>query len=154
MYRSNQSLENRGKNLSPLAIPSYGKRILQTDASDQFWGAVLLEEGPDKQRKICGYKTGAFSPAELHYHSTYKEILAIKRAIEKFEFHLIGHHFLIETDMISFPNMLKFKQKLLPKEKLLRWANWFSNWSFYAIHVKRKTNILPDFLSRLKKEVN
>lgn len=64
----------------------------------------------------------------------------------------IGHHFLIETDMMSFPNMLKFKQKHLPKAQLLRWANWFSNWSFDAVHINGKTIILPDFLSRLKKE--
>lgn len=35
----------------------------------------------------------------------------------------IGHHFLIETDMMSFRNMLKFKKKHLPKAQLLRWAN-------------------------------
>ena len=149
-----KDLKTLAKTLPPLTIPSDGKRVLQTDASDLYWGAVLLEEDTEQKRRICGYKSGAFSPAELHYHSTYKEILAIKKSIEKFEFHLIGHHFLIETDMMSFPNMLKFKQKHLPKAQLLRWANWFSNWSFDAVHIKGKTNVLPDFLSRLKKEIN
>jgi hypothetical protein len=27
----------------PLHIPPTGHRILQTDASDEFWGAILLE---------------------------------------------------------------------------------------------------------------
>ena len=50
--------------------------------------------------------------------------------------------------------MLKFKQKALPPAQLLRWANWFSQWSFDVVHVKWK-NITPsDFLSRLKKEIN
>lgn len=53
------------------------------------------------------------SLAKLHYHPTYKEILAIKRSIEKFQFHVIVQHFLIETDMMSFSNMLKFTQKHL-----------------------------------------
>jgi hypothetical protein len=28
----------------PLHIPSTGHRILQIDASDEFWGALLLED--------------------------------------------------------------------------------------------------------------
>ena len=28
----------------PLKIPTEGQRILQTDASDEYWGAVLLEK--------------------------------------------------------------------------------------------------------------
>ncbi|KAK9032984.1 hypothetical protein V6N11_018026 [Hibiscus sabdariffa] len=111
--------------LPPLQIPSDGKRILQTDASDKYWGAILFEE-KDKKRHLYGYKSGRFSDAEIHYHSTFKEILAVKKAISKFEFHLIGHHFLVEMDMSSFPQMLKFKQKTVPHPQLLRWAEWFS----------------------------
>ena len=44
------------KTLPPLQIPSHGKRILQTDASDKFWGVVLLEQTDDGKRIICGYK--------------------------------------------------------------------------------------------------
>lgn len=140
------------KNLPSLKIPSTGKRILQTDASDTFWGAVLLEEENGK-RQLCGYKSGAFKSGELHYHSTYKEILALKRGIEKFQFHLIGQHFLIEMDMSAFPKMLQFKQKMLPQAQLLRWANWFSQWKFEAKHIKGKNNFLPDFLSRTRRTI-
>ena len=76
-----KKLKSLTKNLPPLKIPTMGKRILQTDASDKFWGAVLLEEKNGK-RQICGYKSGAFENGEMHYHSTYKEILAVKRGIE------------------------------------------------------------------------
>ena len=100
-------------------------RILQTDASDEYWAAILLEEKNSK-RSVCGYKSGKFKQSEAHYHSTFKEILAVKRGIEKFQFHLIVHHFLIEIDMSSFLKMLKFKRKMLPQEQLLRWSNWFS----------------------------
>ncbi|KAK8972527.1 hypothetical protein V6N11_081642 [Hibiscus sabdariffa] len=135
--------------LPPLQIPSDGKRILQTDASDKYWGAVLFEE-KDKKRHLCGYKSGRFSDAEIHYHSTFKEILAVKKAISKFEFHLIGHHFLVEMDMSSFPQMLKFKQKTVPHPQLLRWAEWFSKFSFDCKHIKGKTNVLADLLTRPK----
>jgi len=63
--------------------------------------------------------TKAFTPAELHYHFTYKEIRAIMKVIKKFKFHLIGHHFLIETDLMSFSQMLKFIQKSIPSAQLL-----------------------------------
>ncbi|KAK8568400.1 hypothetical protein V6N12_006953 [Hibiscus sabdariffa] len=118
-----------------------------TDASDKYWGDVLFEE-KDKRRHLCGYKSGRFSDAEIHYHSTFKEILAVKRGISKFDFHLIGHHFLVEMDMSSFPQMLKFKQKTVPHPQLLRWAEWFSKYSFECKHIKGKTNVLADLLTR------
>ena len=111
-------MKRLSEKLPPLQIPGPGKRILQTDASDEYWAAALFEE-IDGKRNICGYKSGAFKPLELHYHSTFKEILAIKHGIEKFQFHLLGHNFLVEMDMSSFP-------KMLPHPQLLRWANWFS----------------------------
>lgn len=63
------------------------------------------------KRQICGHKSGTFSPVKRHYHSTFKEILAVKRGIEKFQFHLVGRSFLVEMDSSSFPKMLQFKQK-------------------------------------------
>ncbi|KAL4388578.1 hypothetical protein GQ457_09G008110 [Hibiscus cannabinus] len=142
-------LKDKLQQLPPLKIPSDGKRVLQTDASDKYWGAILFEE-KDKKRQLCGYKSGRFTDAEIHYHSTFKEILAVKRAIAKFEYHLIGHHFLVEMDMSSFPQMLKFKQKTVPHPQLLRWSEWFSKYSFDCRHIKGKTNILADLLTRPK----
>ncbi|KAL4564348.1 hypothetical protein LXL04_028408 [Taraxacum kok-saghyz] len=47
--------------MPPLKIPSTSdKRILQTDASDDYWGAVLLVEDSSSVRSICGYKSGTF----------------------------------------------------------------------------------------------
>lgn len=77
----------------------------------------------------------------------------MKKGISKFEFHLIGCHFLIEMDMSSFPNMLKFKQKDVPHPQLLRWSEWFSKYFFDCKHIKGKTNVLADFLTRPSKEV-
>ena len=86
---------------------------MQTDASDEYWAAALFEE-IDGKKNICGYKSGAFKPSELHYHSTFKEILAVKNGIEKFQFHLLELNFLVKMDMSSFPKMLQFKRKMLP----------------------------------------
>ena len=147
-----KNLKELLQHLPPLQIPSDGKRILQTDASDKYWGAVLFEEKEGK-RHLCGFKSGRFTNAKKHYHSTFKEILAVKKGITKFEFHLIGHHFLVEMDMSSFPQMLKFKQKIVPHPQLLRWSEWFSKYSFDTKHIKGKTNVLADFLTRPTKEI-
>ncbi|MBA0786987.1 hypothetical protein Gotri_026544, partial [Gossypium trilobum] len=128
-------------------IPSEGKRILQTDASDKYWGAILFEEDNGK-RHLCGYKNGRFNDAEIHYHSTFKETLAIKNGISKFQFHLTGYRFLVEMDMSSFPKMLQFKQKEVPHPQLLRWAKWFSKFTFDVVYIKGKHNVLADILSR------
>ncbi|KAK8501657.1 hypothetical protein V6N12_002395 [Hibiscus sabdariffa] len=140
-------LKEKLQQLPSLQIPSDGKIILQTHASDKYWGAILFEESEGK-RHICGYKSGRFTEAEIHYHSTFKEILAVKKAISKFEFHLIGYHFLVEMDMSTFPQMLKFKQKIIPNPQLLRWAEWFSKYSFDCKHIKDKFNTLANFLTR------
>ncbi|XP_043717881.1 uncharacterized protein LOC122665809 [Telopea speciosissima] len=117
-----KSLKALAQSLPTLQIPSTSLRIRQSDASDTQWGAVLLEEFPDKTRRVCGYRSGMFKPSEQHYHSTFKEILAVHRGIEKFQFFLIGHTFQLEMDMTAFPRMLQFKQKQLPESQLLRWA--------------------------------
>ena len=92
------------------------------DASDDYWMMVLFEE-TDEKRNICEYKSGAFKLSKLHYHSTFKEILAIKHGIEKFQFHLLVHEFLVEMDMSSFPKMIQFKRNVLPHSQLLTWSN-------------------------------
>ena len=51
-------------------------------------------------------------------------------------------------DMSSFPKMLQFKRKMLPHPQLLRWLNWFSQWSFQVKHIKGKDNLITDYLSR------
>ncbi|CAH8278551.1 unnamed protein product [Arabidopsis lyrata] len=142
-----KSLKAEVQKLPPLKIPSSGMRILQTDASDKYWGAILFEE-MDGKRQICGYKSGRFKDSEQHYHSTFKEILAVKKAIERFEFHLIGHKFRIEMDMSSFPKMLQFKQKMVPHQQLLRWSEWFSKYDFESVYLKGTKNTLADMLSR------
>ncbi|MFQ6624913.1 hypothetical protein Gotur_004208, partial [Gossypium turneri] len=51
-------------------------------------------------------------------------------------------------DMSSFPKMLQFKQKEVPHPQLLRWAEWFSKFSFNVKHIKEKNNVIADILTR------
>ncbi|RDX90394.1 hypothetical protein CR513_27749, partial [Mucuna pruriens] len=90
--RAIQELKKIAQSPPALKIPGEGKRILQTDASDFYWGAVLIEE-LDNKKFYCGHASGQFKEAKKHYHTTFKEALAIKNGIKKFDFHLRGYHF-------------------------------------------------------------
>jgi hypothetical protein len=100
-----RKLKTATQNLHTLVIPSTGQRILQTDASDKYWSAVLVKD-KNGHRHICGYKSGSFKESETQYHSTFKEILAVKYGIQKYEFHLTAYHFIVVMDCSSFPKML------------------------------------------------
>ncbi|KAH9680032.1 hypothetical protein KPL71_026386 [Citrus sinensis] len=131
----------------PLQIPTSGQRILQTDASDDYWSAILLED-INGVRHFCAHASRQFKDSEKNYHVIYKEILAVKYGIKKFEFHLISHKFLINMDNSSFPRIFDFKNKLLPDKQLLSLKTWFVKYDFTVQHIKGNQNLIPDFLTR------
>ncbi|KAH9792609.1 hypothetical protein KPL71_004192 [Citrus sinensis] len=117
-------LKQIAQNPPPLKLITDGRRILQTDASDESWGTILLEETDGKEHFIA-YASGHFFDTKIHYHSVFKEILAVKHGIQKFEYHLIGYHFLVRMDNSAFPNIMNFKGKNVPEKMLLRLKDWF-----------------------------
>ncbi|KAK2634895.1 hypothetical protein Ddye_029687 [Dipteronia dyeriana] len=130
-----------------LHIPSSGQLILQTDVSDHFWGAILIEE-IKRNRHYCGHGNGQFKDAQKHYHTVYKEILAVKNGISKFDFHPRTRSFVIEMDNSSFLKVLEFRNKLPSNPQLLRLNDWFSRYGFSVKHIKGHNNIILDMLSR------
>ena len=60
----------------PLRIPTIEQRILQIDASDDYWSAILLEEINGVQH-FCAHASGQFKDSKKNYHVIYKEILAV-----------------------------------------------------------------------------
>ena len=123
------------KNPPPLKILEEDKRILQTNANGQYWGAILIEE-IEGQKFYCGYAIGQFEPIELHYHTIYKETLAVKYAFQNFDFHLTGYQFEMYLDNSSFRKLLEFKNKVPPNPKILRINEWFSRYDFFVKHIK------------------
>ncbi|KAK1582477.1 hypothetical protein Q3G72_015436 [Acer saccharum] len=130
-----------------LAIPSSGQLVLQNDASDIFLGAVLIEDR-EGQRSYCGHASGKFKDSQQHYHTIYKEILAVKYGIQKLYFHLRTRNFIVEMDNSSFPKVLDFRNKIPPNPLLLRLKDWFARYDFTVRHVKGHHNIIADMLSR------
>ena len=109
--------------------------MLVINTGEQFWRALLIEE-IEGQKFYYGYASGQFKPVEVHYHTTYKETLAVKYGILKFDFHLSGYQFKVHLDNSSFPKLLEFKNKVPPSPQILRIKEWFSRYDFSIRHIK------------------
>ena len=84
----------------------------------------------------------------------YKEALTVKYRIQIFEFHLVGHNFLVRLDNSSFPKILDYKNKTLLDKQLLHLKNWFTRYDFIVQHIKGDKNLIPDLLSRPPKSTS
>ena len=121
--------------------------ILQTDASDQGLGAVLLQARSDNPTEVAPvrYASRKLRAAEQNYSTVEKEALAAYWAIKKFEVYLYGRHFVLRSDHRPLL-YLQTADKLNPRLK--RWALYMSLFKFTAQHVDGETNHLADLLSR------
>ncbi|GKA93372.1 putative reverse transcriptase domain, viral movement protein [Tanacetum coccineum] len=72
-FKAVKAIKCLAEKMPPLKIPaSVEKRILQTDASDECWGAVLLVQDNNNKRHVCGYKSGTFFKAsDQHYYPSF-----------------------------------------------------------------------------------
>ena len=123
--------------------------ILETDASGEFWGAVLKARNNDKEEKLCRYSSGTFQGAERNYHSNEKEYLAVKKGITKFRIYLISKEFLVRTDNKNFGYFLRTNISGDYKQgRLIRWQQWFNYYKFRVEHIKGIHNSLADSLTR------
>ena len=82
-----------------LQLPDPGKTyFLQTDASDDGIGTVLMQEHDGKLFPVC-YRSKKLSSAERNYSTIEKECLAIVWAFKRFHLYLYGVPFVLQTDM-------------------------------------------------------
>jgi len=63
------------------------------------------------------------------------------------------HQFQVHKDNSPFPKILEFKNKMPPNPQILRLKDWFSRYDFSVKHIKGKSNLILDFLSRPSKTV-
>ncbi|KAG6776218.1 hypothetical protein POTOM_019724 [Populus tomentosa] len=78
------------KHLPPVHHPGPDEPlIIETDASDKYWGGILKSQPEEGPELICGYASGTFKPAEQNYHSNEKELLALINTIKRFSVYLI-----------------------------------------------------------------
>ena len=81
------------KNLSVLNFSNKGDDLIfETDASNEYWSAVLKIK---EREKLYKYRSESFNKAECNYPMMEKEILAVIRGIEEFLIFLSPKPFLI-----------------------------------------------------------
>ena len=81
-----------------LAYPNPDKEyLLEMDASKLGLGAILSQKQADGKYHPVAFRSRALHGAELNYHSTKLEFLAMKWAIEHFQTSLLGHRFRVHT---------------------------------------------------------
>lgn len=104
---------------------------LHTDACKNGLGAMLLQEGDDKQLHLVYAISRRTSDVEKDYHSTKLELMAIVWAMERLEKFLIGIQFRVVTDCQALIHINKLKTK---NPQVVRWLNSLSEFDFEICH--------------------
>jgi hypothetical protein len=124
-----------------LALPNFNKAFeIECDASGIGIGAVLMQD-----RRPIAFFSEKLSGASLKYPTYDKELYALVRALETWQYYLWPREFVIHTDHESLKH-LKGQGKL--NQRHARWLEYIETFP-YVIHYKQgKENIVADALSR------
>ncbi|GBO39603.1 Transposon Tf2-9 polyprotein [Araneus ventricosus] len=115
-----------------LSIFQQGKTTeLHTDASQQGYGAVLLQEAEDGKLHPVPYMSKKTTPAEEKYSSYELEVLAVVNALRKFRTYLMGNHFKIITDCSAFQRTMDKKDLVT---RITRWALLLEEFDYEIVH--------------------
>ena len=133
-----------------LAYPDPNREyLIEMDALKLGLGAVLSQKQSDGKYHPVAFGSRALHGAEVNYHSTKLEFLAMKWSIEHFQMYLLGCHFKVHTDnnplmySLTSPNMDAMKQ---------RWINELAEYDYSLEYQKGKNNTVANALSRIKEE--
>lgn len=121
---------------------------LTVDASNVALGGVV-EQYVDGQWKPLSFFSKKLSPAQRKYSTYDRELLSVYAAIKYFRHFIEGKHFTIFTDHL--PLTFAFAQnpdKASPRQA--RQLDFISQFSTDIKHIKGKSNIVADALSRIE----
>ena len=136
-----------------LKFADYSKPfVLETDASSDGLGAVLLQEGEDGKLHPIAYGSRSLTKAERNYHSGKTEFLALKWAItDHFKEYLIYQPFVVCTDnnpltyLFTTPNLDACGH---------RWVASLANFNFTIEYQCGRNNAAADALSWVNDSLN
>ena len=150
-HRSFLRLKELVRKTSILAHPDFSHPFkLQTDASNQGLGAVLLQQNKQHEWQAIAYISRSLTKSEQNYSTTEKELLAIVWAFQKFHPYLHGLETEVETDHQPLVSLI---HKHHPPGRLLRWALALQEYTFTLIYCRGSTNVVADVLSRTEHQV-
>ena len=136
-----------------LKFTDYSKPfVLETDASSDGLGAVLLQEGEDGKLHPIAYGSRSLTKAERNYHSGKTEFLTLKWAItDHFKEYLIYQPFVMCTDnnpltyLFTTPNLDACGH---------RWVASLTNFNFTIEYQHGRNNAAADALSWVNESLN
>lgn len=119
---------------------------VHTDASQEGYGAVLLQRSPvDGQLHPVYFMSKKTTEAEKKYSSYELEVLAVVSALKKFRVYLLGKTIKIVTDCSAFRQTMS-KKDLTPR--VARWALLLEDFSYEIEHRSGTKMRHVDALSR------
>lgn len=143
--RAFAELKKKISNAPILHLPDLEQElVLQTDASTQGLGAVLLQD-TDQGLLPIAYASRALRGPETRYSTCELECLAIVWATKKFEKYLYGTPFTLQTD--HQPLTFLFSAEL-ENPRLARWALLLQRFQFRIEAIPGTENAGADYLSR------
>ena len=133
-----------------LKFADYSKPfVLETDASSDGLGAVLLQEGEDGKLHPIAYGSRSLTKAERNYHSGKTEFLTLKW--DHFKEYLIYQPFVMHTDnnpltyLFTTPNLDACGH---------RWVASLTNFNFTIEYQHGRNNAAAAALSRVNESLN
>ncbi|CAG5104848.1 Oidioi.mRNA.OKI2018_I69.chr1.g1600.t1.cds [Oikopleura dioica] len=126
--------------------PNIGEFAIETDASEIGIGAALFYR-KTKKDKFCpvAYLSQKFDDAQRNYNISEKELLAGKRAMEKWSHYLLGRKFTWFTDN----SCVNWAHKIMSRKlKIAKWLAEISEFDFQTIMKPSKEMKISDCLSR------
>lgn len=130
-----------------LSFPAPDAEVsLATDASDTGTGAVLQQfvDGAWKPIAFCSQK---FNKAESNYSTYDRELLAIFKAIKRFQYYLEGRRFHVYTDHKPLTTAF-LRNKISCSPRQLRHLDFVSQYTTDIRYIKGADNVPADALSR------
>ncbi len=120
--------------------------IIETDASDFGWGAVLLQVGEDGFEHPITFESKQFTPAERNYATHERELLAIKEALRKWRCYI--ENGTVTTVRTDHAGLQYLKTTVKPSGRLARWLMEFGSFNLNIIYKPGTEMIIADTLSR------
>ncbi|CAF0845531.1 unnamed protein product [Adineta steineri] len=117
---------------------------LQTDASDEGIGAVLLQIYPEGDRPVA-YLSKKFTQAQRRWSPMEQECYAFIHALDKWHNYLSGTKFTWETDHKALTQLNK---KAQINKRCERWRLKILEYEFDVKYIPGLENSMPDYLSR------
>ena len=120
--------------------------VLQTDASNNATGAVLLQEQLEGTVRPVGYFSKKLPPSQKNYITHQKECLDIGEGVGHFRGYLLDRPFVGRSDNQA----VKWLYKCDPKNPML--AAWLAKLQEYPMeveYIRGSENTITDLLSRI-----